>query len=217
MTASSTRELDRERYFAALDHHFERTLGEHGPSARGVDWSSAEAQERRFRELLRVCEDSGERGGTLLDYGCGYGGLLGYMRAREYGLDYTGFDVSERMLAHARELWADAADARFIGSEQELEAADYVVASGLFGLKLDSADEAWLDYALDTLGALDRLARRGFAFNMLTSYSDPERMRADLYYADPGSIFDFCKRRFSRNVALLHDYDLYEFTVIVRK
>jgi hypothetical protein len=26
-----------------------------------------------------------------------------------------------------------------------------------------------------------------------------------------------CKRRFSRNVALLHDYDLYEFTVLVRK
>ena len=42
-------------------------------------------------------------------------------------------------------------------------------------------------------------------------------MRPDLYYADPGLFFDDCKRRFSRNVAILHDYDLYDFTVIVRK
>jgi len=42
-------------------------------------------------------------------------------------------------------------------------------------------------------------------------------MREDLYYADPCFIFDYCKRNFSRNVALLHDYELYEFTIIVRK
>jgi hypothetical protein len=42
-------------------------------------------------------------------------------------------------------------------------------------------------------------------------------MRADLYYADPAQVFDYCKRRFSPNVALLHDYGLYEFTILVRK
>ena len=30
-------------------------------------------------------------------------------------------------------------------------------------------------------------------------------------------MFDLCKRRFSTRVALLHDYPLFEFTVIVRK
>jgi hypothetical protein len=42
-------------------------------------------------------------------------------------------------------------------------------------------------------------------------------MRPDLYYADPRAIFDHCKRTFSRWVALLHDYGLYEFTILVRK
>jgi hypothetical protein len=42
-------------------------------------------------------------------------------------------------------------------------------------------------------------------------------MRSDLHYADPGRLFDYCKRRFARNVALLHDYGLYEFTLLVRK
>ena len=44
-----------------------------------------------------------------------------------------------------------------------------------------------------------------------------ERMLADLYYADPCALFDHCKTKYSRNVALLHDYGLYEFTLIVRK
>jgi hypothetical protein len=57
----------------------------------------------------------------------------------------------------------------------------------------------------------------GFAFNCLTSYSDAERKRDYLYYADPCALFDLCKRRYSRNVALLHDYGLYEFTLLVRK
>ncbi|MBC7939785.1 MAG: class I SAM-dependent methyltransferase, partial [Chitinophagaceae bacterium] len=37
------------------------------------------------------------------------------------------------------------------------------------------------------------------------------------YYPDPLDLFDVCKRRFSRNVALLHDYGLYAFTILVRK
>jgi hypothetical protein len=61
------------------------------------------------------------------------------------------------------------------------------------------------------------LGKRGFAFNMLTSYSDADRMRSDLHYGDPCRFFDYCKRTYSKQVALLHDYGLYEFTVLVRK
>jgi hypothetical protein len=42
-------------------------------------------------------------------------------------------------------------------------------------------------------------------------------MRNYLYYADPCALFDLCKRRYSKHVALLHDYGLYEFTILVRK
>ena len=207
--------LDRERLFAGLDRYFERTLAEHGPSARGVDWGSAESQERRFGELLKVCRE--KSGGSLIDYGCGYGALLPYMRARGYDLDYTGFDVSERMIEQAGRVSRAERGARFTSDEAELEPVDYVVASGLFNLRLDVSDDAWRGYVVETIGSLDRLSRSGFAFNMLTIYSDPERMRTDLYYGDPAFFFDLCKREFSRNVALLHDYDLYEFTIIVRK
>jgi hypothetical protein len=66
---------------------------------------------------------------------------------------------------------------------------------------------------------MNALCSKGFSFNMLTKYSDPERMaeRPDLFFGDPLFFFDFCKRNFSRNVALLHDYGVYDYTIIVRK
>jgi hypothetical protein len=106
---------------------------------------------------------------------------------------------------------------QFTNTEDELRPADFVVASGIFNVKLDTAAGDWAEYVKDTLERIDRLSRRGFGFNMLTSYSDTERMRSDLFYGDPCHYFDHTKRTFSKEVSLLHDYGLYEFTILVRK
>ena len=177
-----------------------------------MDWNSAEAQELRFAQLLRVVRSDGRF--SLNDYGCGYGALASYLDERGADVDYRGFDVSERMIERARGLHPGR---RFTTDAAQVQPADYTVASGVFNLRLDVEDEAWRRYVLDTLAAIDAVSTRGFAFNMLTSWSDADRMRPDLYYGDPAFFFGHCKARYSRNVALLHDYDLYEFTIVVRK
>jgi len=204
--------VDRAGFFTQLDRHFEHTLAQHGASARGVDWPSAEAQTLRFDELLKIRGDRGTF--SLNDYGCGYGGLLDHLSGRALAVDYRGFDVSERMIGMARERHPGA---EWVTREDDLRPADFTVASGVFNLKLDIGDEAWRDYVLETLAALDRVSVGGFAFNMLTAYSDRPLMRPDLYYGDPCFFFDFCKRRYAKDVALLHDYGLYEWTLLVRK
>ena len=203
-----------QAFFDSLDAYFGRTLEAHGPTARGVDWNGEDAQELRFRELLRVVDAPGPI--SLNDYGCGYGALAPFAAARGLDMSYTGFDVSEAMLVHARELVSAGRPWRFVAREEDLPVADYTVASGLFNLRLEVDDESWGAYVERTIRSLGRLSRRGVAFNMLTSYSDPPLMRADLYYADPARFFDFCKREISPHVALHHDYGLYEFTLLVR-
>jgi hypothetical protein len=120
------------------------------------------------------------------------------------------------MLQYARRSHEDPPRVVFMDREDELEPTDFTVASGIFNVRLDVLDEEWRAYVETTLEKLAGLSRGGFAFNMLTSYSDADKMRPDLYYGDPGWFFDLCKRHYSRNVALLHDYGLYEFTMIVR-
>jgi hypothetical protein len=194
--------------------YYSSRLAEHGPTPRGVDWRSAESQELRFAQLLRVCDL--ERSFRLGDYGCGYGALVDYLDRRGCFCEYRGFDIAPDMVDTARQLHSGRADCVFAADESVLAGVDYLVASGLFNVKLASKPDPWREYILATLDRFAALARRGFAFNALTRYSDPERMRDDLYYAEPCLLFDHCKRHYSRNVALLHDYDLYEFTMLVR-
>ncbi|MBA3358592.1 MAG: class I SAM-dependent methyltransferase [Thermoleophilaceae bacterium] len=214
MTAHGPPALDREGLFAALDAYYAPRLAEHGASARGVDWNSSESQELRFRQLLRVRED--EATCSLVDYGCGYGELAHLLVAQGETVDYRGFDVSERMIDLACVHNPDPAVCRFTHRLSDVEQADYLVASGVFNLRLDVDEATWEAYVLETLDTLAGLGRRGFAFNLLTSWSDADRMRPDLFYADPAKFFDHCKREYSRHVALLHDYGLYEWTMLVR-
>jgi len=190
-------------------------VSQFGTTARGVDWNSEESQRLRFEQLLRVC-DRAAPGFSLNDYGCGYGALVDHLAARGLVVDYRGFDIAEEMLSAAAARHTAAARVTFQGSAATLEAADLTVASGVFNVKLDTPRDDWERYVFDTLDEIRRLSRSGFAFNMLTSYSDPQKRRPDLYYGDPCAYFDRCKRRYSRHVALLHDYGLYEFTVLVR-
>jgi SAM-dependent methyltransferase len=190
-------------------------LQEHGATARGVDWNSAESQALRFQELLRIRDSSAPF--SLNDYGCGYGALVDHLLAEGADFRYCGFDIAEAMVARARERHAQVPGCTFVSDETLLEPADYTVASGILNVKLGTPLSDWEDYVLDTIGRLAAVSRRGFAFNALTLYSDPDKRRADLYYADPLRLFDHCKRHFSPDVALLHDYRLYEFTILVRK
>ncbi len=195
--------------------YYSGRLAEHGPTPRGVDWNSPQSQQVRFRELLRVYDCAAP--GTLGDYGCGYGALLEHMREAGLHGDYCGYDIAEAMITAARQRHGHDVRAVFGCDEQVLAGADYVVASGVFNVRLQTPLRTWEAYVLDTIDRLNSLSTRGFAFNCLTSYSDPERMRPDLYYPDPCVLFDRCKRRYSRHVALLHDYGLWEFTILVRK
>lgn len=200
---------------AQVGRYYGEKLAAHGASPQGVDWNSVESQRLRFDQLLRVCEDRQEF--SINDIGCGYGALLDYLIELGKSIDYVGVDISPAMIAKAEELHRGRPGCRFLAGERADRVADYAVASGIFNVKLSAPHAAWRGHVLQALEAIDAGSRRGFAFNCLTRYSDAALMRDDLFYADPCELFDFCKTRFSKNVALLHDYGLYEFTIVVRK
>jgi SAM-dependent methyltransferase len=187
----------------------------YGARPQGVDWSSDEAQRRRFDQFGRLFDAGGEI--SINDYGCGYGGLVEWLDRRERPYRYVGLDISADMIALARAAHGGRACCRFTTDPGEVSPADYTVASGVFNVKLDTPAAEWATYVFDTIDRLADLSRRGFAFNMLTLDSDPDRRRPGLFYADPADIFSRCRTRYGRAAAVLQDYGLYDFTVIVRK
>lgn len=207
--------VDRTAILDQVNAYYSGKIAAHGPVPAGVDWNSQASQNLRFTQLLTLTDLNVAF--SLNDYGCGYGALYGYLKSQSVQCDYVGYDISEQMIATARHLYEETARCRFVLGDGIDRTADYTVASGLFNVRDDIPNQDWFEYIVGSLRMLDNTSRKGFAFNCLTSYSDSEHMRRDLYYANPCELFDYCKRNFSRNVALLHDYELYEFTILVRK
>ncbi len=197
-----------------LDHYRAR-FAEHGETPRGVDWNSVDYQHTLFAELARLLPAQGPY--AVNDLGCGYGALADWLLVREPAAAYRGYDINAAMIDAARRRHAASPNVAFDVDDRPTAVADYGFASGIFTLRLERSDAECLAAMTASLDALDGTSRAGFAFNALTSYSDADRMRGDLYYPDPCVLFDLCKRRYARDVALLHDYGLYGFTILVRK
>jgi SAM-dependent methyltransferase len=199
---------------AVADYYAEK-LRAHGPGAAGVDWNSEESQALRFRELCRVLPDA--RPFSLLDVGCGTGALVDYLERSGRTFAYWGCDAAGPMIEAARGLHGAKAPVHFVPTLDDAPSCDVVVASGIFNVRLEASDEVWSTHMEATVRQMAQKALRGFAFNALSLYSDPAKRRPDLYYADPVRWFDFVKRELSTAVALLHDYPLWEFTLLARR
>jgi SAM-dependent methyltransferase len=207
--------MEERSLIGQVDRYYTAKLQAHGATPRGVDWNGEESQRIRFKQLMVVLEKSPPRP-SIIDFGCGYGGLIESLDGELDDFSYLGYDVSEAMVAAARELHGEDRRASFTNAEQDLAVADFTIASGIFNVRLDYPEDVWRTYVLDTIDKLAALSTRGMAFNALTSHSDRDHLRPDLFYADPSFLLDYCLRRHSRDVVLTHDYELYEFTLVVR-
>jgi len=207
-----------EKINQEINNFYNQNLQTHGNTAQGVGWKNKEAQQVRFEQLAKLF--SGENGFVVNDLGCGTGDFAQYLFDKGFSeFTYTGFDVLEKMVSVASNIYTDKANCLFrqISGAWDMPEADYTVASGIFNIRYALTDQEWLDYILQTITQMNASSQRGFAFNALTSYSDADKMQQYLYYSDPLFLFDYCKKNFSRNVALLHDYNQYDFTILVRK
>lgn len=200
---------------AEVAAYYSAKLEEHGTTPLGVDWNGEDSQILRFEQLTKVIRPT--QGFSINDLGCGYGALVDYLGTKYRQFVYTGFDVSSDMIRAAKSRHGASGKVRFVQAPMPIEIADYGIASGIFNVRFSRTDDEWIHHIGVTLDALNRTSQCGFAFNCLTSYSDSNKMRDHLFYADPCNMFDLCKKRYSKHVALMHDYGLYEFTIIVRK
>jgi len=197
--------------------YFNEKIMRFGAVPEGVDYNGPEAQAIRFAQLLRIID--GRLTFEIIDFGCGYGALLEFLVREGWEFHYQGYDMLESMVETASRTHASLKNATFTSNAAKLYPGDYLTAGAIFNNKFDASNAEWRDHTLEVLGTMNALCTRAFSFNMLTSYSDADKMalRPDLYFADPLFYFDHCKKHFASNVALLHDYGLYDFTIIVRK
>ena len=126
-------------------------------------------------------------------------------------------DLVPDMIATARTLHSNIHGVRFTLRGEKTPETDFAVFNGIFHVRQEEHTQSWEAYARATLHRVWQTTPQGMAFNVLSTYSDAERRRRHLHYGSPEDWFGWCVATFGRHVALLHDYGLHEFTLLVRK
>lgn len=189
-----------------ITNYYEEKLAQFGADPRSVGWRDRDTQRRRFEALTAVAPLQGK---SILDLGCGLGDFYSFLNEKNIACDYTGWDLSGKMIDACRQKYPGATfDQVDVLCTTDEHTFDVVFGSGLFCIPLE--DETFYERIMARMFAM---CREAAAFNMISAYVD---YREDyLRYADPCAVFDFCKKNLSRYVALRHDYMPFEFTVYV--
>jgi SAM-dependent methyltransferase len=195
---------------------YQDRLATYGPGPQAVQYADHASHIARF-EILAAIDPGME---SVLDVGCGLGDFCHYLRARGSTADYLGIDLVPEFVAHAQTAFADDPLSSVMLGDATAElprGRDYAILSGVFN---NLMDDNW-GFMTTTLRRMYAAARRGIAFNAMTShvdYRDPE-----LFYVDPMQVFAFCKAELGGHPVLRHDYVTrpggfpYEFAIYVYK
>ena len=150
---------------------------------------------------------------TLVDIGCGFADLYGFLLQRNADVSYTGIDIVPEFLEVCRRTYPAA---RFLQLDillDEIEDRwDWVFLSGAFNTKLSTGDTG--KYVRAMLRKMFDLSDRGVAADFLSTYVDFQKEHS--FHADPREILDFMKH-LTRRVTIRHDYMPYEFCIYAYK
>jgi len=210
-----------------LKTHHERLFEQHGPTARGVDWADESEVPLRYDKMLAVLQKDLVELPTevsLLDVGCGWGGLLRHARSCGMPLRYTGIDVVGDMVAYG---CAEFPDAEFIqGDVFELAGEgsyDFVVCCAIATQKLSVTIPEFEAFTRRLIRKMYELCRHGVALNMMSTRVN--FMVDNLYYQDPSELLAWLLSEVSPRVRIDHGYSslasgigkYYDFTAYIYK
>ena len=209
-TIKSGDELIQSEKVESMVDYYDRLCDTQTDAARSVGWINDATQKVRFLNLTLLGNLDGK---SLLDVGCGIGGLFKYLQDQEEDVEYTGIDVSSKMVQRAR---AENPGARFNAinflSEEFTETFDYIVASGALSYPVKEPKV----YIERVIHKMMMCANEAVAFNVLSNQAPQNLVMKRFMYFDPKEILDICFK-ITPYVELKHHYLPNDFTVCLYK
>jgi len=203
----SIRDEQRRRYRELWDRF--------GEDPRALGHRDTPTQHERFARLAGGF--SPEPGTfTVHEIGSGFGDFGVWLAERYPAAIYSGSEICEEFAEVCRRrLPGTRLFLRDVTEHPPEDRYDYVTQSGTFNGRWETPIGEWQNFVFSMLEAMYAMARRGIAVNFLTSYADPERMRPELHYQEPGPLLDFVVERLSRHFEIDAAGPLYEYTLKV--
>ena len=206
--------------------YYEKLFNKHGYHYRALDWKGEKGMETRYYILSTMLEMFGEKKVTALDLGSGLGHLYGYLKQKKlidkYAIQYTGYDISPKLVEAAQAKYPEAKfEVKDILEGYFTERFDYVFCSGVFNIILTDV-QSHSEFVHEMLKRMYESSKIGVAVNFLSEpgkcYApDDEQGEKNVYhYFKPEDIVSFA-RSFCTRFILRHDYSPGDFTLYLLK
>jgi SAM-dependent methyltransferase len=209
-----------KKFYSPLVENYAYYLKKFGNNFSGYNWPNKKDLITRYDIFLEYLIFS-KKIFTVLDVGCGNGGLLDRINYHKLKINYTGIDISKEAIDYAKKKNQKAnfivCDFLEINNNTQIKNKkfDYIVLNGLFTVKYSMSNYLMNKFLKECLIKSFKIANFGIAFNLMRI--DVDFKRDDLFYVSFDTLNTFIKKNLSKNFIFRADYKLYEFTTYIFK
>ncbi len=187
---------------------FDSQLSLHGDRPEAVRWTKT-GQNLHYQCLLDIGDINGKK---ILDFGCGKGDFYAFLSSKNIKVDYTGYDINEKLINIAKNKYPECCFKVFdIDKEEITEDYDYIFLCGVFNLRVEGLDAI----IKDVLKKLFKHCRIATAYNGLSAHNPKKDF--ELYYSYPEDLFLFAIKNLTPYVSIRHDRMSYDFMMFAYK
>lgn len=207
--------------YLELAKHYEKCFIKHGDNHLGVDWPNHNDAQKRYKVMLDILKFKRydyDDNVSLLDFGCGTGHLLEFIKKNNYSnIDYDGMDISEKFISHCKKKFKknNFFSADILNSDFKFKNYEFIIANGVFTEKRKLSQEEMWNFFIKTLEKCFSITNQGIAFNLMSKHVDWER--DDLFHVSFDKLASYLTKNISRNFMIRNDYGLYEYSVYLFK
>ena len=182
-------------------------LKRYGYSPKTLGWNK-KRHSLRFHILTSHWDLNGC---TILDFGCGFGDMFGYLKKNGVDCIYYGVDINQSLIKQGKIIYPDAnLDSIDLFNNNDNLIFDYIFSSGVHNLKLEKN----FDFISDSFKLFNSISKKGFAMNFLSDKVEYDL--DDAYHSNPSKILDIAYN-YSNRILLRNDYMPFEFSIFIDK
>ncbi|QUC64452.1 class I SAM-dependent methyltransferase [Nitrosopumilus sp. K4] len=187
--------------------YYQQLFDEYGVSPQSLGWGPNKGKQSiRFKILCQIGELSNT---SILDVGCGFGDLFGYLRYQKIKVNYHGIDINKNLVNVGKIIYPSSSlECRDFEKKKFKKKFDWVLASGI------TSHGSTYPHLTSIMKEMFRICKKGFSINFVSDNVDYRTK--DLFYSSSEKIISITKS-ISNRFILRHDYMPFEFTLYVYK
>lgn len=187
-----------------------KQLKKYGYSSKSLGWIKGR-QGIRFRQLTRFIEKNSK----ILDYGCGFGDLRGFLEGNDIPVDYHGCDVIPEFLEIAKEKNPKGNFFQIELLETIDEHYDNIICSGTFNFLYGKEKDSHRKHIFKIINNLFQCSRNSLSIDFQSPYVD--FFSENAYHQEIDEIINYSIKYLSKRFVVDHSYMPYEYIIHIFK